>query len=110
MIYEFPTHISGDTFDGIRFTLVVNGSAVNLAGVTITTRVYPYNSTKFSSGITWTVANNGLTVVDEASGIFQINPVDITLGPGTYKHYTQFVFPSNVKKTYIEGTWEIRRV
>lgn len=107
MTYNIPTHISGDTWDGIPFiSFSKNYSAINLSGAYIEMGVkYTIASPPV---LTLTTANSGITITAPASaGIISIPHALIEIPPGNYKWYLKLVLSSGETKTYLMGSWII---
>ena len=80
--YTFPDHVSGNTFAGTQFQVVVNGAAWNLTGATINavfTESGSFESHTLSVG-------TGLTITNGASGIFQVDAQVISWDPDIYNY------------------------
>lgn len=106
MIYNFPTHISGDTFDGVQFTMNLNGVPMSLTDVAIKCDFKKKNTSQLVLSMQ---VSSGITITDSAAGEFRINAFDVNLEPGNYEYDIQFTFPSLSKKTYIKGDWTITK-
>lgn len=103
-----PTHYKGDTFEGQQFTVVVNGSALNLANVSVITMdVRKSGNTKLILRLSTNVEYGGITVVDAPNGIFQIDEQIIDIPAEDYVYDIEFTFTNGKKKTYVYGTWTI---
>lgn len=95
----------GDTFNGVVFTLIVNGHYVNLRNTKIQMDVRSQENpafvlASFSNG-------TGITVLSKEEGKYQLDPQIFDLGVGAYTHSTRFTFPTGAVKTYIKGTLSI---
>ena len=101
-IYNMPQAEYLDMFSGVQFTLVVNGLAKSLVGATIEMTIKGLEEQTLSIG-------NGITLVNAAAGVFNVDAQIITLRPGKYTHEIKFTFAGGIPKTYIEGTWIITR-
>lgn len=108
MEVTLPEHVSGDTFNGVQFTIEITEDEVtgpeNLTGASIVMHV---KKTETSPVVLELSLGNGLTMVDAPNGIFQIDEQVITLEPGLYLLYIRFTIGPRIK-TWIEGTWTIR--
>jgi hypothetical protein len=98
MTYNFKTHKRGTTFNGVQFTLSINGVVKDLTGSVIT--MYIDNKT-------FSTTNGAILVTDAAGGKFQFKKQVVTLSPKTLPYYVTFVFPNGDNKIYLEGTWTI---
>lgn len=105
--YTIPTHISGDTWEGIEsIGLSANNTPVNLSGAYVEMGVkYTIAS---PSVLTLTTDNSGILITEPvSSGIVSIPPVLVEIPPGDYKWYLKYVLPSGTTKTNWMGTWII---
>jgi len=106
MNYNFPTHTSGDTFDGVQFEMVLNEAPMDLTGVAIKLEIKKRNTSK---ALVTKTNGSGITITDAAAGEFRINAFDVDLEPGVYEYDVQLTFASGSKKTYIKGLWTITK-
>ena len=106
MEYNFPDHISGDTFDGTSFTIKVNSSPLNLIGASVTLTLEGGKET-----ITLSTLNHRLAFSDNpADGIVVLPRQVITVTEGgLYKYKIVFTLASGSIKTYITGQWKITK-
>jgi hypothetical protein len=102
MTYNFPSHINGDSFDGVRFSTNINGSPINLTNATIEMTVYAGSEIAVFS-----TTNGKLTIINPpTSGIFEFDKQIVhfnTTGTFNYK----IVYKTDAYKTYVTGTWTI---
>jgi hypothetical protein len=96
--YNFPDHKSGDTFGGVQFELLVNGSAKNLVGASI---VMEIGDTTFSTD------GGEIVISDGAAGKFQFASQIVRLEPAGYSYEIIITFSDKSVKTYIDGFWRI---
>lgn len=108
MTYTIPAHESGDTFEGITFTVEVNGVALDLLGATILATFILQTNKRIIHTLN-SGAGGGLTIVDSspASGIFYLDKQIINWRSGVYDYEIKFTLADGTVKTYIVGTWEI---
>ena len=102
--YDFPDHESGDTFEGVTFTVLVNGVALNLTSATIV-GTFNANGKKYTASTT----NGELTITNAAGGIFTFDKQIVSYCPATYSYEMVFTLSDGSVKTYIDGTWKITR-
>ena len=102
--YDFPDHESGDTFEGVTFTVTVNDAVLNLTDATIV-------ATFSANGKTYTPSTTGgeLTITNAVAWIFTFDKQVISYCPATYSYEMVFTLSTGDVKTYIEGTWKITR-
>lgn len=105
MAYNLSNHKSGDTFDGVDFTVTVNAAPLDLTGATITMTVKK-DSCKGQTVLTLT-NGSGLTVTNAANGQFEIDEQIINLPADTYYYEITFTLADTSVKTYISGYWTI---
>jgi hypothetical protein len=108
MAYNLPTHIKGDTFDGVEFTLVLNSAPVDLTNAVIDMDVRKKVNPKSSSLLRISSTTGGIEIGTPAtSGIFSIVPQIVDIAAGEYVYDIQIAFPDGEVKTYIAGDWTI---
>lgn len=105
MNYNLPNHISGDTFNGVDFQVLVNGLPQDLTGFTIRMEVKPGKIANASLTLTST-NNQGIEITNAAEGRFRIMEQKIDLNPQRYFYDIQFTQGDYVK-TWIMGQWVI---
>lgn len=94
-VYNFKSHHSGDTFNGITFTFPDNYN-FNNAIIEINTDVRKYDLS---------TTNGTITIIDNKS--FKINSQIINWIPRTYIYRLNVTFSNGLKKTYLTGKWQI---
>lgn len=106
-IYNFPTHIKGDTFDGALFTISLNATAIDLTDAIITMDLRETKNGVSVKRLT-SVGDADITIdIDPTLGKFSINNQIIDVDAGRYYYDIQIEFPDNTVKTYVSGTWLI---
>ena len=98
--YNFPTHVKGDTFLGVNFTLSNLSGPINITNSVIT--LDASNNRSLSSALNEIVITNG------AAGEFSIPEQIIDWRAGTYRYKLYVVYASGRKRTYLQGTWIIQ--
>lgn len=105
MAYNLSDHRSGDTFDGVDFTITVNAAPLDLTGATITMTI---KKDTCKGPVALTLTNgSGLTITDAANGQFEIDEQIISLPADTYYYEITFLLADSSVKTYISGYWTI---
>ncbi len=105
--YDPPRVRTGDTFNGILFTILVNNVALDLSGdcsIRMDLRALPTSTTyvkRFS-----TTPGIGITILDVA-GIFSLDQWDVDVIAGTYYFDIEITLDTGEIKTYIWGNWII---
>lgn len=101
------THIKGDTFDEVVFSLKKNGTVVNLTGAVIKMQLRK-KYCDVSPALSLTSAGSaGITITDATGGIFKINKQIIDIEVYNYVYDIQITFSGGDVKTYIQGGFNI---
>lgn len=99
--YNFPTHIKGDTFQGMQFTLSDGVSPIDITGYTIECKFrLQYKNGKLAESLSTT---SGITITDASNGVFQIDPLVIDWDAGRYYYDIEFTDTGGIISTYIQG-------
>ena len=105
--YNFPSAVRGDTFNGLKFTVLVNDIAVDLTNATIIMDLRLTPTGVVVKSFT-TVGSGGITInSDPTTGKFVFDAQIIDLPAAKYVYDIEIDFQSGLIKTYIGGTWEI---
>lgn len=106
MTYDFPEAILGDTFDGIKFTMSLNGSPLDLTGASIIMTLMVG-----CDSIVYSTENGCLTITDPPTlGTFEFNRQLILINAyGVFNYEITFYLSNGDIKTYLSGTWTIVR-
>ena len=96
--YNMPTHISGDTFDGVQFDVTINGVPANLTGAEIVLS-FIRNTSKLTSPSNIEISTT--------PGRFIIRRQVLTLPIGVHEYKIKIRFADGTSKTYIKGQWRI---
>jgi hypothetical protein len=108
MTYDFPEHISGDTWSGINaITIQSAGSAVNLSSCDIFIRVRSFHNVASPIVYEFSTLYSTINIISATEGKISIPPQTIDIPAGTYNYDLKIKFPSGNKKTYLAGKWEI---
>lgn len=96
---DYEAYKRGDTINTRTITLTdENNLPISLAGAQVySTFSSPSNPTDITKAI-----GTGITVTDEANGVFQIDQFKITIA-GLYDYEVSIVFPGDVERTYLTG-------
>ena len=96
---------NGDTYDGVTFTITINGSPANLVGSSI--KMHVREKREYDPVIELEL-DSGLTLVDAANGKFKIDEqIFSVVDPKSYKYDIEIIFSTGRKKTYIKGNFII---
>ena len=103
--YDIPSTVKGDTFEGIEFSVIRNGSALDLTGASIKMdlRLIPTGilGKRFAIG-------SGLTLATPPStGIFQLDKQTVDIPANTYDYDIEITLANAEVYTWISGTWTI---
>ena len=101
--YNLPCHTSGDTFDGVQFSVLLNSVAVNLTGAIMVMKVYD----NYKKNVLTINSGAGITTLNATGGVFQIDAQRILLAAQIYFYEIEIIFVDLSVKTYIKGTWTI---
>lgn len=105
-IYNIQPHLRGNTFDGLQFEVIINGSPKDLTHTTIKIDFRRGSKT----GVIEKSLTNGLgiTITDPVHGIFKMDMILADM-PSAIYYYDVLFIDGSVRKTYIEGTWAINQ-
>ena len=103
MTYNFPSTIVGDTFPGVQFTVLVNGTGLDLNGAYVDMMVKENVESPCSHS--YNTLNTGLSILTASSGIFAFNPQIITLPANQYVYDIKFDLNDGTVRTYISGSF-----
>jgi hypothetical protein len=102
--YNLADVLKGDTFNGVQFTVTVNGTPKDLTSTVITC---DFRSSKKTGPVSLSLSiGSGITIVDAINGVFEIDAFDANMDVGIHYYDIQFV-DGAVTKTYIEGTIKV---
>jgi len=102
-IYNYPNAIRGDTIVTKRFTLITASGPVDLTNVAIKCDfVGKRNGVTVKKDSDFAGGNGGITVVDAANGIIEIDAFSMDTA-GKYEYDIEFTFPDSTVKTYVKG-------
>jgi hypothetical protein len=109
MNYNFLDHVNGDTFDGVKFTITVNGSPLDLTGASVVMNMY------LADGETpkvFSTDNGQLAIVNPSTdGIVEFKKQVVSVAtPATYFYQIVYTLQNGDIKTFVEGSWTIKKV
>lgn len=111
MVYDFPSHISGDTWDGVSsITILSQGLPIDLTDCNIALQVRSVNSVASPAFIEFSTIDDTILIIEPLSGIISIPPRIVDIPVGRYNYDLQVTFPTLPNayiKTYLKGEWEI---
>jgi hypothetical protein len=105
--YNFKDHVTGDTFAGVQFEVLVDNTPLDLTDADIFMHVKdsPVAKTK----TVFSTDNGKLEINDAAAGKFKFKKQVIDLFPKEYVYDIEIHLSDGGIYTYIEGTWLIKR-
>ena len=103
--YNFPAQNKGDTFNGVQFTLEVNGVAKDISTALISCWFRAERLNTIAKEIS---VGHGITITDGPNGVFRIDPFIVTMTHGNYSYDIEFDF-AGVIKTYISGKFIVNQ-
>ncbi len=108
MIYDFPEHISGDTWDGINtITITSDESPINLENCEVFIHLKSAKNPASPLMYEFSTLKNTISIVFAQAGIISIPSQTIDLPVGIYQYDLKILFPNGSIKTYLKGEWEI---
>lgn len=108
MIYNFPNHISGDTFKGISaITLLENGSPIDLTDCSVYVQFRSIFNLASPVVFQFLSDEGNIGVTIPALGVISIPAQIIDVPAGEYDYDLQVMFPDGVVKTYLKGRFKI---
>jgi len=102
------SHIKGDTFDEVAFSIKINNIALDLTGATIKIQLKKSSDSPASLSLT-SVSSAGITITSPSAGLFKINEQIIDIEVFNYAYDIQLTLASGVVKTYVSGTFNITK-
>ena len=108
-IYNFPTQLSGDSFDGVNWTLTdANGDPMPITDATV--KIQFRARTKTGAIALELSEADGIALGGVDSNEITVNAINaVNLTPGIYYYDVEITFSDGSVKTYIEGTWTINQ-
>ena len=98
------TIYNNDTYSGVVFQIIVNGSPPSLVGASIKMEIRKHRD---DEPIITLTNGNGITITDAINCKFQIDEQIFSGDPGSYIYDIQITFASGKIKTYIKGDFII---
>ena len=106
MTYDIPTHISGDTWEGINsITFQRNNSALNLTNALVEMEVLRSIDSPVVFSLNST--NSGILVTNPLNGTISIPATTVNIPVDIYKWRIRLTLENNEVKTYLMGHWPI---
>jgi hypothetical protein len=103
------SHIKGDTFDEVAFSIKINNVALDLTGATIKMQLKKISDLTIALLSLTSVAAAGITITNATGGLFKINQQIIDIDVFNYAYDIQLTLASGVVKTYVSGTFSITK-
>lgn len=104
-IYNFNSHVKGDTFKAITFTVTVNDDPLDLTGASIRMqlRLSPLHPVAYELS----TAGDQIEITDAVNGKFQIKKQIIDFPAAVYYYDIEITLADGDVKTYVAGKWQI---
>jgi hypothetical protein len=102
------SHIKGDTFDEVAFSIKINNVALDLTGATIKMQLKKTSNSVAILSFT-SAGSAGITITSPSAGLFKINEQIIDIEVFNYAYDIQLTLASGVVKTYVSGTFNITK-
>lgn len=102
------SHIKGDTFDKVDFSIKINNVVLDLTGAVIKMQLKKTSNSPSSLSFT-SVGSAGITITSPTGGLFKINEQIIDVEVFNYAYDIQLTLASGVVKTYVSGTFNITK-
>jgi hypothetical protein len=103
------THIKGDTFDEVAFSIKINNIVLDLTGAVIKMQLKKSSDLTIALLSLTSVAAAGITITNATGGLFKINQQIIDIEVFNYAYDIQLTLASGVVKTYVSGTFSISK-
>jgi hypothetical protein len=108
MIYNFPEHKCGDTWNGIySITIMECNSAVNLTDCDVYMQFRPKNYVASPVFLELSTENDSIKIISENSGIISVPSRILDIPVGEYSYDLQINFPTGKSKSYLSGSFKI---
>ena len=103
---KLKDRIKGETSDSVAFTAKDDvGDPISLVGATIHCQFRYGNET--GAVARDNTIGSGITVTDEAGGLFELDAFKLEWAIGKYFYDVQITFASGKEKTYVKGTMDV---
>jgi hypothetical protein len=103
------THIKGDTFDEVAFSIKINNIALDLTGAVIKMQLKKSSDLTIALLSFTSVSAAGITITNATGGLFKINQQIIDIEVFNYAYDIQLTLANGVVKTYVSGTFSITK-
>jgi hypothetical protein len=107
MVYNFPDHISGDTWNGITLTILESGIPLNLTDCDIFIQFRPIHNLASPVFLELTSDKNKIGVIIPEQGLISTNIINFDIPADTYNYDLQINFPNGDTKTYLKCTIKV---
>jgi len=102
--YDINNQILGDTYSGVKFTYLLNGSPLDLTNSEI--KIQFRHQSKKGTLVKSLSLDDGISLTDAQNGIFTIEPFVIDMPVGKNYYDIQMTLNDDIK-TYVEGVFEV---
>jgi hypothetical protein len=107
MVYNFPDHISGDSWKGLNITILENGEPLNITDCDIFIHFRPVHNLASPIFLELTSDKNNIGTIIPEQGLLAIDVTNFDIPSGVYNYDLQINFPDGSVKTYLKGTIKI---
>ena len=109
MNYDFPCHITGDTWSGITsITIKTAGTPVDLTDCKVLVQIKSESDIASPIFCEFSSEKGDISILPPySSGNLSILPKIVDIPAGMYQYELKIEFPSGIKRTYLRGTWQI---
>jgi hypothetical protein len=108
MTYNFPNHISGDTFKGISsIALLEKGTPINLTDCSVYVQFRSIFNLASPVVFEFSSDAGNIGVIIPSLGVITIPSQIIDVPAGEYEYDLQVMFPNGSIKTYLKGKFKI---
>lgn len=101
-VYNFPDHIKGDTFGGMKFTVTVNSILLPIESVKMELKI-----AENAPAVLTLASGDGITISTASDGVFEVDKQIIDITSMEYLYDIEITTKSGEIHTYINGTWNI---
>ena len=105
--YILSDHHKGDTWNGVQFTILSNGVAVDLTSSTA--RVMFRRGSKKGTVVKSLTVGSGITLTDATNGVLTLDSFTLDWEADTYFYDVEITLSSGVIRTYVVGTIKINQ-
>ena len=106
-VYDWPSAVKGDTFDGVAITGVTVDGANPASTLSSTKIQFRPSIASTTTSLELTSADSEITISNVTTWACTVVPFTIALAAGTYYYDWEFTDASGNIRTYLAGRWHI---